>query len=247
MSPNTTARSPGGRRVHSVSGAARASPLILRNGCRRPGRVIYSLLVVRLTLRGVPELEGQTRTETDAFCMGKLTCGSWPQRRDVNSCWEGADRDREPPDPETGSSGTKKGRPGARGGHGGDRGAALCRGWGGVGRWSGLSGAVPWGLERTAILPGRLHWGAGCKSRKALQHWVDVSLPPWQVGARRPRRVAGGQDVPRFWGLAGAGSKTNRQFPERFCLPGPLWPSSWASDLPGQSWLDPPSPQAGMV
>ena len=51
-SPNTTARSPRGRRVHSVSGLARASPLILRNGCRRPGRVIYFLLVVRLTLRG---------------------------------------------------------------------------------------------------------------------------------------------------------------------------------------------------
>ena len=46
---------------------------------------------------GVPELEGQTRPETDAFCMRKLTCGSWPERRDVNSCWEGADRDGDPP------------------------------------------------------------------------------------------------------------------------------------------------------
>lgn len=34
---------------------------------------------------GIPELEGQTRTETDVFCMRKLTCGSWPERREVNS------------------------------------------------------------------------------------------------------------------------------------------------------------------
>lgn len=69
-------------------------------------------------------------------------------------------------------------------------------------------------------------------------------------GLKRPESTRLGAvvaGVPHCWGLAGAGSKTNRRFPERFCLPGPLWPASWASDLPGQSWLDPPSPQAGMV
>lgn len=54
-------------------------------------------------------------------------------------------------------------------------------------------------------------------------------------------------DLPRCQGLAGAGSKTNRQFAERYCLSEPLRPASWASDLPGQSWLDPPSQQAGTV
>ena len=143
----------------------------------------------------------------------------------------------------------------------------LCWGWSGVGsggemiraQWGRALGTGEGGGP--AWLPALGSWlqvrgsspAPGRREPSPSGRWEHGDPGGWRVaskGLERPESTGLGAvvaDVPRCRGLAGAGSKTDGWFPERSCPSGPLWPASWASDLPGQSWLDPPSPQAGMV